>query len=78
MQTKVIVAAIGLAAVALPLAVLASQPPVQLSELQRAPSLSTAQVLSMLLLDPRETTEFSVKLPEGFATLDVDADPFGD
>jgi hypothetical protein len=71
MQLKMIVAVVGLAAVALPLAVVASQPAVK-----RAPSLETAQVLSMLVLDPYENTELSVTLPEGFATLDVDADPF--
>ncbi len=73
MQIKLIVAAAGLVALALPLAVFASQP-----EVEQTPSLAKAQVLSMLLLDPRESVpELSVKLPEGYATLDVDADPFG-
>ena len=72
MQIKLIVAAAGLVALALPLAVFASQPVTK-----PAPSLAKAQMLSMLMLDPRETAaEFTVKLPEGFATLDVDADPF--
>lgn len=76
MQIKFAVAAIGLVALALPLAVFASQP--KLEALKPTPSLAKAQVLSMLLLDPRESgAEFSVKLPEGYATLDVDADPFG-
>ena len=78
MQIKLIVAAVGFAALALPLAVFASQPAVKLGALKPAPSLSTAQVLSMLVLDPRESApDFSVELPKGFATLDVDADPFG-
>lgn len=77
MQIKLIVAAAGLVALALPLAVLASQP--QVGGARQAPSLAKAQMLSMLMLDldPRETAaEFTVKLPEGYATLDVDADPF--
>ena len=75
MQIKLIVAAAGLVALALPLAVLASQP--QVGGARKAPSLAKAQMLSMLMLDPRETAaEFTVKLPEGYATLDVDADPF--
>lgn len=75
MQIKLIVAAAALAALALPLAVCASQPQVGAAKL--APSLAKAQMLSMLMLDPRETgAEFTVKLPEGYATLDVDADPF--
>jgi len=75
MQIKLIVAAAGLVALALPLAVLASQP--QVGGARQAPSLAKAQVLSMLMLDPRETAaKFTVKLPEGYATLDVDADPF--
>jgi hypothetical protein len=75
MQIKLIVAAAGLVALALPLAVLASQP--QVGGTRPAPSLAKAQMLSMLMLDPRETAaEFTVKLPEGYATLNVDADPF--
>ncbi|OEO29296.1 hypothetical protein VW23_026380 [Devosia insulae DS-56] len=75
MQIKLIVAAAALAALALPLAVFASQP--QDGTVRPAPSLAKAQILSMLMLDPRETgAEFTVKLPEGYATLDVDADPF--
>lgn len=73
MQIKLIVAAAGLVALALPLAVFASQP-----DVKQTPSLAKAQVLSMLLLDPRESVpELSVELPTGYATLDVDADPFG-
>lgn len=75
MQIKLIVAAAGLAALALPLAVIASQP--QVGAGKPAPSLAKAQMLSMLMLDPRETgAAFTVQLPEGYATLDVDADPF--
>ena len=73
MQIKLVVAAVGLVALALPLAVFASQP-----EVKQTPSLAKAQVLSMLMLDPRDGgAEFSVTLPRGYATLDVDADPFG-
>lgn len=76
MQIKAIIAIVGVVALALPLAVFASQP--RIGALKPAPSLAKAQVLSMLMLDPRETgAEFSVTLPEGYATLDVDADPFG-
>lgn len=76
MQIKLMIAAAGLVALALPLAVFASQPDAKLGALK--PALAKAQVLSMLMLDPRESApEFSVTLPEGYATLDVDADPFG-
>jgi hypothetical protein len=75
MQIKLIIAVAGLVALALPLAVFASQP--QVGATKPAPSLAKAQMLSMLMLDPRETAvAFTVKLPEGYATLDVDADPF--
>lgn len=71
MKLKIIIAAVGIAAVALPLAVLASQPPVK-----RIPSIEATKVLSLLVVDPYEKTEMGVKLPKGFATFDVDADPF--
>ncbi|WP_055046797.1 hypothetical protein [Devosia sp. A16] len=75
MQIKLILAAAGLVALALPLAVFASQP--QIGASKSTPSLAKAQMLSMLMLDPRETgATLTVKLPEGYATLDVDADPF--
>lgn len=78
LQFKLALAAAGLVALALPIAVFASQPAVKLAALKPSPSLSSAQVLSMLMLDPRETgAEFTMTLPQGFATLDVDADPFG-
>ncbi|MBN9307962.1 hypothetical protein [Devosia sp.] len=72
MQIKTVVAAVGLAPVALPLAVLASQP-----RLPVRPSLDTAKVLSLLVLDPYAETDMKVRLPQGYATLDVDGDPFG-
>jgi hypothetical protein len=50
----------------------ASQPEVKLADLREA------QVLDVLLMDPYAATEMTVALPEGFATLDVDADPFAD
>ncbi|MDC9822155.1 hypothetical protein PRN20_00290 [Devosia sp. ZB163] len=74
MQIKLIVAAAGLAAVALPLAVFASQPPASLGKLK--PSLQTAQVLSLLVLDPYENTELAVRLPTRHTVLEVDSDPF--
>ncbi len=42
----------------------------------RLSDLDAGQALTVLLMDPYAATEFSVVLPEGFATLDVDADPF--
>ena len=71
MQIKAIVAIATLAALALPIAVFASQPRVPAK-----PSLDAAKVLSLLVLDPYEETNMKVELPRGFATLDVDADPF--
>lgn len=38
--------------------------------------LDAGSVLTVLLMDPYAATEWTVVLPEGFATLDVDADPF--
>lgn len=51
MQIKLLVAAAVVVAMVVPLAVMASQPAVRLGELKPAPSLATAQVLSMLMLD---------------------------
>ena len=71
MQIRAIVIVATLAAIALPIAVFANQPrgPVK-------PSLDGTKVLSMLVLDPYEATDLRVELPQGFATLDMDADPF--
>jgi hypothetical protein len=66
-----IIAAATIFAIALPLAVLANQPRVP-----EKPSLDAARVLSLLVLDPYEATDMQVELPQGYATLDVDADPF--
>lgn len=71
MQIKIIVAAATLIAIALPIAVLANQP-----RAAQKPSLDAAKVLSLLVLDPYEETGMKVELPQGYATLDVDADPF--
>ena len=70
MSIRLIVAAATLAAIALPIAVLASNP-----QAPQKRSLDAARVLS-LLLDPYEETGMQVTLPQGHATLDVDADPF--
>lgn len=71
MSIRLIVAAATLAAIALPIAVLASNP-----QAPQKRSLDAARVLSLLLLDPYEETGMQVTLPQGHATLDVDADPF--
>ena len=71
MQIKAIIAIATLAALALPIAVFASQPRVAAK-----PSIEATKVLSLLVVDPFEATDLRVELPQGFATLDVDADPF--
>ncbi len=71
MPVKAIIIAATLAAIALPIAVLASQPRVP-----RTPSLEATKVLSLLVIDPYEASDMQVDLPQGYATLDVDADPF--
>lgn len=71
MQIKAIVAIAVLVALALPIAVFASQP-----RMVQKPSIEATKVLSLLVIDPFEETDMQVQLPQGFATLDVDADPF--
>lgn len=71
MQLKAIVAIATLAALALPIAVFANQP-----RLPAKPSLDATKILSLLVLDPYAASEMKLELPQGFATLDVDADPF--
>ena len=74
MPIKFAAAVAGLVTIVLPIAVFANQPAVKLSEL--APAFDNQQALALLLLDPYAETALSVTLPAGFATLDVDADPF--
>ena len=74
MHIKFAAAVAGLITIVLPIAVFANQPAVKLSEL--APAFNTQHAPALLLLDPYAETALSVTLPAGFATLDVDADPF--
>ncbi|MBK8084355.1 MAG: hypothetical protein IPK28_11420 [Devosia sp.] len=38
--------------------------------------LAVGGALTVLLMDPYAATEWTLELPQGYATLDVDADPF--
>lgn len=70
MGFKRIAAIAGTALVLTSLAASANQPAVKLADLRQA------QVLEVLLMNPYLASELYLQLPGGFATLDVDADPF--
>lgn len=54
----------------------ANQPEVKVTELQPVAMFDTSNALTLLMVDPWAGTDLRVELVKGFATLDVDADPF--
>jgi hypothetical protein len=75
MRITHIAAAIGLAALVSSLAI-ASQPEVKLDDLGPGDGYGSDFPLHLLMLDPYAASEMQITLPTGYATLDVDADPF--
>lgn len=79
MKAKVLTTILGLAVLAIPAAVPASQPAsVRLGELGPAIAVAHAPAdLATLLSDPRTGGDMAVVLPEGFTTLEwINQDPF--
>jgi hypothetical protein len=79
MKTKVLTTLLGLAVLAIPAAVPASQPAdVRVGDL--APALQVAPApanLAMLLADPNAVDDLAIVLPAGYTTFEwIDQDPF--
>jgi len=54
----------------------AYQPEVKVTDLRLPVVFDTSNALTLLMVDPWDGTNMRVQLVDGFATLDVDADPF--
>jgi len=54
----------------------ANQPQVKVTDLQPAAMFDASNALTLLLVDPWAETELRLEPLRGYATLDVDADPF--
>jgi len=52
----------------------ANQPNVKVTDLQ--PMFDTSNAVTLLMVDPWAETDLTIEQVNGFATLDVDADPF--
>jgi hypothetical protein len=79
MKTKVLTTILGLAILAIPAAVPASQPAnVRVSELEPAPMVTHAPAdLAMLIANPHAADELAIVLPAGYTTLEwINQDPF--
>lgn len=71
------VALVAMAAVPLSgLGASANQPDVKLTDLQPQVMFDTSNALTLLMVDPWLGTDLRIVPVKGFATLDVDADPF--
>lgn len=71
------VALVAMAAVLLSgLGASANQPDVKLADLKAQVVFDTSNALTLLMVDPWLGTELRIVPVRGFATLDVDADPF--
>lgn len=79
MKAKVLTTIVGLAILAIPAAVPASQPAnVRVSELDPAPMVAPAPAgLMTLLANPHAADDFAIVLPASHTTLEwIDQDPF--
>lgn len=54
----------------------ANQPEVKLSDLTPLGMFDTSNALTLLMVDPWAETDLRIEPVSGYATLDVDADPF--
>ena len=54
----------------------ANQPDVRVTDLRPAAMYDASNALTLLLVDPWAETELRIEPVRGYATLDVDADPF--
>jgi len=58
------------------LAASANQPDVKLADLGPQAMFDSSNALTLLLVDPWAETDLRIEPVRGYATLDVDADPF--
>ena len=58
------------------LAASANQPQVKVTDLQPAAMFDSSNAVTLLMVDPWAETDLRIEQVRGFATLDVDADPF--
>ena len=54
----------------------ANQPEVKVTDLKPAAMFDTSNALRLLMVDPWAASELRIEPVSGYATLDVDADPF--
>jgi hypothetical protein len=54
----------------------ANQPEVKLADLRPGVVFDTSNALTLLMVDPWAETDLRIEPVKGFATLDVDSDPF--
>jgi hypothetical protein len=54
----------------------ANQPQVKVTDLTPAAMFDTSNAVTLLMVDPWAETELRIEQVQGYATLDVDADPF--
>ena len=66
----------ALAAVLLTGLAAANQPDVRVTDLRPVAQFDTSNALTLLMVDPWAATELRLEQVKGYATLDVDADPF--
>lgn len=58
------------------LGAIANQPEVKLADLRPAVMVDTSNALTLLMVDPWAEADMRIEPVKGFATLDVDSDPF--
>lgn len=54
----------------------ANQPQVKVTDLKPAAMFDTSNALTLLMVDPWAEADLRIEQLHGYATLDVDADPF--
>jgi hypothetical protein len=54
-----------------------NQPEVKLADFRPAAGFDTSNALTLLMVDPWAKADLHLEQVRGYATLDVDADPFG-
>ncbi len=54
----------------------ANQPTVRLADLKPMVLLDTSNALTLLMVDPWAATDLRIEPLKGYATLDINADPF--
>lgn len=54
----------------------ANQPEVKVTDLRPAAMFNSSNAVTLLMVDPWAETELKIEQVMGYATLDVDADPF--